>query len=406
MFKTGSPADRELAAFYRNNRQCGSRDRALINSCLYTLLRHWGWVRKLAGKELTSAIESGELVCSNRDLAAMIFFALATDGRDSSAIRRAAQFIELPVPAITQESAEQRAATAASHLGVDVTFSIQELLPEWTWDRLPGNYAQDILRRPPMWLRANDLAQTQAELDALGVSYTAGEIFPQALAIENPSLNISSLSSFQNGAFEIQDLASQAIVKFCAPGKGERWFDPCAGAGGKTLAIAEAMQRTGTVIAGDIREKVLLELRKRARRAGYPNIQTRQHDGRPWRGLKPFDGILIDAPCSCSGVWRRNPGNPWLLTQQAVTRHAALQLEILRNFAGCVKVGGKVIYATCSAFEEENESVIKNFLASDDRFVLKKSLDPFTGNSCCGFMHIPENCNCDLMFAAMLERKK
>ena len=406
LFKSGNPADRELAAFYRNNRQCGSRDRALINSALYILLRHWGWVRKLAGKELSSVIESGESNYSNRDLAAMLFFALAADGTVEVPLKLAANFIELRVPEITANSRPERAAQAAAHLGIEIEFSTEELIPEWTKKLLPADYAEKILIRPPMYLRVNDMDSTTAELRTKEIKFEEVENFPQALAISNPALNVSTLTSFQNGAFEIQDLASQAIVRFCDPRKGERWFDPCAGAGGKTLAIAEAMQRSGTVVAGDIREKVLFELKKRARRAGYPNIQTKQHDGRPPRGLKPFDGVLIDAPCSCSGVWKRNPGNPWILTPQAVTKHAKLQLEILKNFAGCVKVGGKVIYATCSAFAEENEEVVNAFLSSDDRFELAQGIDPFTGKSCSGFMHIPENCGCDLMFAALLERKK
>lgn len=406
LFKSGNPADRELAAFYRNNRQCGSRDRALINSALYILLRHWGWVRKLAGKELACVIESGESNYSNRDLAAMLFFALAVDGTAEMPLKLAAKFIELPVPEISAFSRTERAGQAAAFLGINMNFSIEELLPEWTKKLLPADYAEKILTRPPMYLRVKDMESTTAELRAKDIKFEEVENFPQALAISNPALNVSTLTSFQNGSFEIQDLASQAIVRFCNPRKGERWFDPCAGAGGKTLAIAEAMQRTGTVLAGDIREKVLLELKKRARRAGYPNIQTKQHDGRPPRGLKPFDGVLIDAPCSCSGVWKRNPGNPWILTPQAVTGHAKLQLEILKNFAGCVKTGGKVIYATCSAFTEENEDVINAFLAQDDRFILAEGIDPFTGKSSSGFMHIPENSGCDLMFAALLERKK
>lgn len=406
LFESGNPADRELASFYRNNRQCGSRDRALINSALYILLRNWGWVRKLAGKTLMSVIESGESSYSNRDLAAMLFFALAADGTAETPLKLAANFIELPIPEISAVSRTERAKKAAKCLGIDMDFSTEELLPEWTKPLLPADYAEKILIRPPMYLRVNDMESTAAELRAKDIKFEEVKDFPQALAISNPALNVSTLNSFQNGAFEIQDLASQGIVRFCAPRKGERWFDPCAGAGGKTLAIAEAMKRTGTVVAGDIRDRVLIELKKRARRAGYPNIQTRQHDGKPWRGLKPFDGILIDAPCSCSGVWRRNPGNAWILTPQAVTRHAKLQLEILRNFAGCVKVGGKVIYATCSAFAEENEDVVKAFLSSDDRFKLAEGINPFTGKSCSGFMKIPENSNCDLMFAALLERIK
>ena len=290
LFKSGNPADRELAAFYRNNRQCGSRDRALINSALYILLRHWGWVRKLAGKELSCIIESGENNYANRDLAAMLFFALAVDGTAEMPLKLAAKFIELPVPEISAFSRTERAGQAAAFLGINMNFSKEELLPEWTKKLLPADYAEKILIRPPMYLRVNDMESTTLELRAKGINFEEVKEFPQALAISNPALNVSTLTSFQNGSFEIQDLASQAIVRFCAPHKGERWFDPCAGAGGKTLAIAEAMQRTGTVLAGDIREKVLLELKKRARRAGYPNIQTRQHNGRPPRGLKPFEG--------------------------------------------------------------------------------------------------------------------
>ena len=408
MFGSGYPADRELAGFYRENRQCGSRDRALINNALYILLRHWGWVRKLAGKELVSVIESGENNYTNRDLGAMFFFALATDNTHPAALKLAANFIELPPPEIKASSAVSRAAEAAKALGIEMTFSTDELLPQWTKGLVPADYAEKILRRPPMWLRVNSgcSEEVSAELLAAQIEYDILENFPDAWCLPPSAIHVPTLESFKNGAFEIQDLASQAIVKFCAPGKGERWFDPCAGAGGKTLAIAEAMGRTGTVVAGDIREKVLLELRKRARRSGYPNIQIHQHDGKARRGLKPFDGVLIDAPCSCSGVWQRNPGNPWILTPQAVRKHAELQLTILKNFAGCVKAGGKVIYATCSAFAEENEEVVNAFLSSDDRFVLRESINPLTGEKCSGFMHVPENYNCDLMFAALLERKK
>ncbi|MBR7104719.1 MAG: RsmB/NOP family class I SAM-dependent RNA methyltransferase [Lentisphaeria bacterium] len=409
MFSKKNPADRELADFYRRNRQCGSRDRALINTALYILLRHWGWVRKLAGTEITAKIEAGDAALSNRDLAALICFALLCDGTEKEKIKQAADFLELSCPVLRPALSRcERAAEAAKLFGFDLSFETGDLLPEWTRGKVPENYAQNILNRPPMWLRVNAGAEqeTDRELLEAGLRYSTLETFPDARALAPRSINVTALESFQKGRFEIQDLASQAIVRFCAPRKGERWFDPCAGAGGKTLAIAEAMGRTGTVLAGDIREKVLLELRKRARRAGYPNIQTRLHDGKPHRGLKPFDGVLIDAPCTCSGVWRRNPGNPWLLTEEMVAQHAQLQLEILTSFSSCVKPGGRVIYATCSAFEQENEEVVKAFLKKDDRFILKPAVDPFTGKEGTGFLHIPQNHDCDLMFAAALERIK
>lgn len=397
-----SPADRELVAFYRSNRQCGSRDRALINHCIYILLRHWGWVRKLAGGNVISSIESGSEGVANRDLAAMIFFALCCDGSDPDKSRRLADFIGVPLPPAPG------AENAAEALGIKMQFSVSELLPRWTENLVPSGYAPGILKRPPVWLRVNRscMERVTAELAEKNISFETVPEFPDALALNASSLNVMTLNTFKSGDFEIQDLASQAIASFCSPHKGERWFDPCAGAGGKTLALAEAMQRTGTVTAGDVRGKVLLELRKRARRSGYPNITVRQHDGRPWRGVKPFDGVLLDAPCSCSGVWRRNPGNPWICSPEDITRHAALQLDILKNFSSCVKPGGVLVYATCSAFREENEEVIGRFLDMDKRFEPVPYRNPFTGKSDSPFMHVPDDFNCDLMFAARLERKK
>ena len=416
--------DRFLSSYWRENRCFGSRDRRLFSESIFAFFRFYGWLKTLLTAEEQELLMQGcSRQLSGRSIAMLLAAAWQLENLEPEpAHRLLAREFELPALSGREKNTENDpdwrrkrfAAIAGKMTGRSVELPAWELLQSpWSLEFLQdmddrNEYLAKLAERPPLWLRVQNapVESVVQELAQAGLSVKRHERLTNALAVVSGSVNLYTLPAYREGRVEVQDLASQVIAAVCSPDKGERWWDCCAGAGGKTLAIAEAMQRTGTVIAGDIREKVLLELRKRARRAGYPNIQTRQHDGKPWRGLKPFDGILIDAPCSCSGVWRRNPGNPWLLTPQAVSRHAALQLEILRNFAGCVKVGGKVIYATCSAFEEENESVIKSFLASDDRFVLKESVDPFTGNTCCGFMHIPENCNCDLMFAAMLERKK
>ena len=151
-----------------------------------------------------------------------------------------------------------------------------------------------------------------------------------------------------------------------APKPGERWFDPCAGAGGKTLHIAQLMMRKGTVVAGDIREEKLNDLRLRARRAGFPNITAKAHNGGVWKGKHLFDGILVDAPCSCSGVWRRNPGAQWKLTPEDLDDLSATQLKILENYAAALRTGGVMVYATCSLFDRENSAVVKEFLARHD----------------------------------------
>ncbi|MBQ7206863.1 MAG: RsmB/NOP family class I SAM-dependent RNA methyltransferase [Lentisphaeria bacterium] len=409
MFGRKAPADRELAAFYRTNRQCGSRDRAFINRTVYTLLRHWGWARKLAGERLVSELETGKALPSERDVSALLFFALACGGNDRESLSSAARIIGVQVPGgLTALPRETRAAAAAGALDIPMTFREEELLPEWARPLLPADFARRMPERPPMWLRINRNGQDHVleELAAAGVAVETFPEFPEAAAVSAPSVNLAVLPCFQKGEVEVQDLASQCIVRFCAPRRKERWFDPCAGAGGKTLAIAEAMGRTGTVVAGDVRERILLELRRRARRSGYPDIVTRCHDGRPWRGLKPFDGVLIDAPCSCSGVWRRAPWGPWTMEEADIAKYAEKQTGILHSFSPCVKPGGVLVYATCSAFRQENEEVVERFLGAHPDFVLSRAPDPFTGAPGDGFMHMPEGFDCDIMFAAKMERKK
>ena len=409
MFFRHAPADRELAAFYRADRRCGSRDRAFINNAVFLLLRHWGWARKLAGERLISDLESGKTALSRRDAGAMLFFALACGGSDPDKLKTAARVIGAdPVENICALPRRERAAKAAEALGIPMTFEERELLPDWARPLLPADLCGRMPERPPMWLRVgrNAMERVRAELAARNIVCSTVPEFPEALAVDAPSVNLMTLESFKRGDFEVQDLASQGIVRFSSPQKKERWFDPCAGAGGKTLALAEAMERTGVVVAGDVREKVLVELRRRANRAKYPNIAIRRHDGQPWRGLKPFDGVLVDAPCSCSGVWRRAPWSPWMTRPEDIGRFAEKQLEILRNFSRCVKPGGHLVYATCSAFRRENEEVVEKFLAADPDFRLAELNDPFTRKPCGGYMHTPGAFDCDIMFAAGMERKK
>lgn len=410
MFGSRQPADRELAAFYRQERKCGSRDRSFINGGLYALLRHWGWTRKLLNDDLRRRIESGNIALSDRDLLALFFFGAYCDHKNPEFTRQLANHLELsavPLQSIP-ETAVLRGEAAAKALGFDMTFSNHDLLPDWCIGLLPQEYIEQIAQRPPVWLRINRFrkAETLAALDAAGIQYTLHPTLPFAAAIRESSINLPATEAFQKGWFEIQDLASQLIAAFCTPGSGERWFDPCAGAGGKTLALADAMQGKGTISAGDIREKPLIELRKRANRYGYSNIQIRQHSGKPPRGLHPFDGVLVDAPCSGSGVWKRNPGNQWLLDASQPEQFAEKQLRILEDFSACVKKGGTLVYATCSAFRIENQNVVERFLSKHPDFELSEIPHPLDNQKQSAFLEPVFDFPCDIMFAARMERKK
>lgn len=308
-----------------------------------------------------------------------------------------------------------RAALAAV-FGSSATFRDSDLVPEWVLPLLPpdfpaNRFLADLRRRPPMWLRlqTRDRDRLAAELQSCGLALRRHPRLANAFAVENPKVNLYTLDSFRRGEFEVQDLASQCIGLAAAPKPGERWLDACAGAGGKTLELADLMERTGTVVACDVRSYKLDDLRIRARRAGFPNIVTREWDGKPFKGKQAggYDGVLVDAPCSCSGVWRRNPDGRWTLKPEDVEEAAALQQRILEAASTAVRSGGLLIYATCSLFPRENGGVVDAFLASHEEFALEPFEHPLTGEPCGGMLQVRSfDGDCDSMFVARLRRKE
>ena len=214
-----------------------------------------------------------------------------------------------------------------------------------------------------------------------------------------------TLESYRKGLFEIQDLASQCVGLVCAPRPGSRWLDACAGAGGKTLQLAQLMKRKGNVTASDLRSYKLEDLRRRARRAGFPNITTKENIAASGKVKHPFDGVLIDAPCSCSGVWRRNPGAQWILSAEEINDIAVRQLEILETYAAAVRAGGVLVYATCSVFDIENVDVVRKFMDKHPEFKLDPFPNPLTGDIAPGMLRIDGGLyNCDTLFAARLRK--
>ena len=407
-----SPADRTLADFYRRHRNCGSRDRALINSCVFALLRYWGFIRELMPQAVRERVESGKPDLQSRDILAILYFALFTDNSPRETTKDLAE--TLGIQAVTCDSADPllRAEAASGIFGSRRSFDYLTLIPDFK-SLVPHNWGYDsyctrLGKRPPLWIR---FISEEAAEKVTGELKSAGYDFYRhtslSCAITSGKVNLQQLDTFKNGLFEVQDLASQCVGLVCAPSPGERWYDSCAGAGGKTLHLAALMQGKGVIHAGDIRPAAVEALKKRARRAGWSNISARVHDGKVWKGRNAYDGVLVDAPCSGAGVWRRNPGLQWKLTAKDIEDFAAKQLEILENNAPAVKTGGVLVYATCSIFETENEAVAWKFLERNPEFVPEEFTHPLDGTLCPGAMRAGNgNANCDELFAFRMRKIK
>ncbi len=417
VFGEGRPADRVLAGWLRENRHCGSRDRRFIGEAIYAMFRFWGILRKFLPAERLAEIERGEIHLGRVELDALMFAAFYLDRRNLAAADLLAKELNFPWPRSSRDAADQLAARAgalAELFGVKATFSGRDLLPSWVWDHLPDQldleqFRDTLERRPPMWLRLQtaDPDRVLAELTAAGLELQRHPRLQEAVAVIAPHINLFTLDAYRNGEFEVQDIASQCIARAAAPAAGERWLDACAGAGGKSLALAQLMQRTGTVVASDVRAYKLDDLRTRARRAGFPNIVTREWDGKPLKGKQRerYDGVLVDAPCSCSGVWRRNPDGRWTLKPEELPEIVRIQNQVLAAAATGVKQGGVLLYATCSLFEEENDLVVKKFLDEHPDFSLEPFPDPLTGTLTDGRLPVfSYDADCDSMFMARMRR--
>ena len=409
-FSRQTPADRVLAGYFRQNHRCGSRDRAFISETVYALLRYWGFLRLYLPQERRTELESGSIRLTARELAALLMAAaFIHDNGDNAEIIAAVHHME-PLPR-SLNNPTARANQMATYFGCELKLTDRDLLPEWIYAELPADldisgYLRLLAQRPPMWIRlqCDDPDEVFAELTALGAITERHPVLTDAVAVRMQT-NLFSLGTYRNGKFEIQDLASQCVSIAAAPNQGERWLDPCAGAGGKSLYLAQLMNRKGSVTAGDIRAAKLDDLRRRARRAGFPNIITKPHDGGAWKGRHQFDGVLVDAPCSCSGVWRRNPGAQWKLQLENISELAATQRKILENYAHAVRPGGVLVYATCSLFDAENSAVVRDFLSGHPEYKLDPFPHPLNGKIVPGMVRIDSiDGDCDALFVAKMRK--
>jgi 16S rRNA (cytosine967-C5)-methyltransferase len=356
LLQFSGPADETLSRYFREHRELGQQERAFIAESVFAVLRRKRSLEAAAGSSEPSALLAAALLRiqgqSARSLEGLVDAALA-------ARIRAAPRTEALLPAVRAE------------------------MPDWLWQRLAADYgeeealriAQGMLNPAPLDLRVN-LARTSREavLEHLardGIEAAPTPLSPAGVRLAaKPAINRHEL--FRDGLVEVQDEGSQLLAWLVAPRRGEMVADYCAGAGGKTLALAMMMRGAGRIYALDVSPKRLAALAPRAARAGITNVHSivlsGNNDARAGRLAGKLDRVLVDAPCSGFGTLRRNPDFKWRLGPPAVQELVAKQARILDTAARLVKPGGRLVYATCSLLREENEAIADAFAASHGEF--------------------------------------
>ena len=327
----------KIEALIKADPRFGSRDRRLYRELLYTAVRYQPWVEPLLSRNETEAM---------RRIAWLSSETIAT-----SALRAGLAGSLPALPPTLKARAEI--------LGE----KFETLFPDWMAAEAPEGLlspeAELQRSRAPLWIRLQTDRPERVfqALEAKGWSWWESKQIPGAIRVETES-DLTALPEYEDGLFEVQDIGSQAILAAIRPEPGSRWLDACAGAGGKSLQLAGLLGGDGRVDATDIRRDALAELRRRATRARLGN-QIRV-------GVEAdaYDGVLVDAPCSGSGTWRRSPHLLWMTSKETLLSYQKRQAELLTAQARKVRKGGLLVYATCSQAASENAGAIREWADS------------------------------------------
>jgi 16S rRNA (cytosine967-C5)-methyltransferase len=358
-----------LHTLLARHRSFGARDRRLYRELVFTTLRFLPWIEP------------------------------CLDTAPEEAVRRVAW--------LAAETRDTHAFRAAFVTGEPPAGDRAGLLPGWFRAHCPelfsGEELAAQLRRAPLWLRlqTDDPQPVLDELDSLGWAWRRAAVLPNAIELRTEA-DVTKTAAWRSGRIEVQDLGSQLVLGALDLPRGGHWLDACAGAGGKTLQLASLLGPDATIDAYDIRAGALAELQTRATRAGFATrirILTS-----PASDL--YDGVLVDAPCSGSGTWRRAPHLKWVTTEETIRRAAAQQQALLAAAALRVRSGGRLVYATCSLSPWENENVVSAFLAANADFVPDVPVhDSVLEPRGAGLLIWPSRCDTDGFFVAPLRRK-
>jgi len=347
-------ADRAIERFFRQNRITDDTLRETIAEGVYQILRLGGYIKEVNKSD--DIKEMTEFWYKNRDL----LNALVANENN------------IPLP--------------------KGTISVNEWMDAFASQQLGENYElifSSFVKKPTMYLRTNSLVTTSEKLieQLNSEDIIAEKVTEDTLKV--PSVKgLFRTKAYTNGQFEVQDFASQKVTEFCDVQSGMRIIDACAGAGGKSLHLAAIMKNKGRILALDIYEDKLEDLKIRARRAKASIIEPRLITSS--KTIKRLDSsadrVLLDAPCSGSGVYRRNPDAKWRLTEESINSLIKTQDDILARYSRMTKTGGYLIYAVCSVFPCEGEDRVRNFISSKNgeyELIEEKRYSPI--ENCDGF---------------------
>jgi len=360
-----------LSVAFRREKWLGAQERRFVAETVYGMVRHLRRIDAGLAAGRRGALGGAAPGGAARDRDRLIAYFLLSGAIDVDAARRAERGIDWArVAAIDETIARERKPAARVAIGCS--------LPDWLAARLVADWGDDaesiaraLNERAPMTVRANRLKATRDEaaaaLAAEDVATHAGRWAPDALIVESRT-NLFGLRAFKDGLIEAQDEGSQLLAEL-VDAYGTT-VDLCAGAGGKTLAMAAAMKSRGRILATDVDGKKLEELRRRARRAGVSNTRAvaLDRDG----GWPPplveltgkADRVLVDAPCSGVGALRRNPEARWRLREADVDALAVTQQRLVAGAAALLAPGARLVYATCTVLAAENQAVVEAVLAA------------------------------------------
>lgn len=366
------PADATANAFFRERRYIGGGDRRAISTLAWDVLR--GWRRLHWHLEGSQGDISPRLLCA----ASMLLSGTTMDQvRMMFSGERYAQNPLTPREDINLKHLEGKELSSQKQ-----PIAIRLEYPDWiepalreTFGSRMADEMEAMLGTPTLDLRVNLLKGTREDaLRALkreGLNAVPTKLSPWGLRLDGRQ-PVTAAQAFKDGLVEIQDEGSQLVVAAADARPDNRVLDYCAGAGGKTLALAMTMENKGHIVACDVHEKRLEGAVKRLRRAGVHNVERHLLvTGDKWakRRAASFDRVLVDAPCSGTGTWRRNPDARLRLTPEDIQELVIKQSEILDRAASLVKPGGRMIYATCSLLAAENGQQIDAFLKRRTDFV-------------------------------------
>ncbi len=348
IFENGRYAGKAIEFGLKSNPKWGARDRAFIAEASYNIVRNFRFFSFLIDNQDIDKMVAVYLKTTYQELPAWIESAL-----DNDAIKLRLLYAQ-----------QQRVLRESIPDWMDKLLC--EELSEAVWE----NQIKALNEPADLWIRTNTLKIPVSQLQKLlPVEAQVHPLSSSALKIVGSKINLFTLPSFKEGFFEVQDLSSQLVAPFLRVEPGMRVVDACAGAGGKSLHLAALMENKGKIIALDTEKWKLDELRRRSRRAGTSIIESRPIESKTIKRLeKSADRLLLDVPCSGLGVLRRNPDAKWKLSKEFIERIRNTQAEILEKYSSMLRVGGLMVYATCSILPSENQQQVEKFLSNNQHF--------------------------------------